>query len=55
MSLALFPVKEIEGRGNVALDLAKGALELKKGMEFKPKKPTEAPVAQFANEAVATA
>lgn len=48
-------VKEIEGRGNVALDLAKGALELKKGMEFKPKKPTEAPVAQFANEAVATA
>jgi len=39
----------------VALDLTKGVLEIRKGMDFKPKKPTEAPVAQFTNESVATA
>lgn len=47
-------VKLIQGRGNVTLDIAKCVLEIKKGMDFKAKKPTEAPVAQFTDESLAT-
>jgi len=47
-------VKMIQERGKVTLDLAKCVLEIKKGMEFKAKKPTEAPVALFADESLAT-
>eukprot|EP00913_Durusdinium_trenchii_P026048 g24437.t1 len=47
-------VKLIESRGHVVLDVGKSVLEIKKGMDFKAKKPTEAPVAQFTDESLAT-
>ncbi|CAJ1407283.1 unnamed protein product [Effrenium voratum] len=47
-------VKQVEGRGLISLDLSKCVLEIKKGMDFKAKKPTEAPVAQFTDESLAT-
>lgn len=46
-------IQKIEQRSNVALNVGTGTLEIRKPIEFKVRKPSEAPVAAFANEAAA--
>jgi len=49
----LAQIKSLEDRGNISVNLTNGHVLVKKALEFKPRKSTEEPLAEFTNEKTA--